>query len=91
MDYQILNSRTKDLAEMISCLCDSRRQLTLSALDYQAIGLAKRHEREDAVELADALGEVVEILIESLKKQVCYLSNLIDNEPQSEKRSCLDH
>jgi hypothetical protein len=85
MDYQTLKSRNQELAEMIGCLCNSQRQLTLSALDYQAIGLAKRHEKETAVELADALGEVLEVLIKSLKKQVCYLSNLIDNESQSEK------
>jgi hypothetical protein len=80
MDYQAVKSRNEELIEMIGCLCNSQRQLTLSALDYQALGLAKRHEKEMAIELADELGKVLEILIESLKKGVGYLSNINDSE-----------
>jgi hypothetical protein len=80
MDYQELKSRNEELTELIGSLSNSQRQLTLCALDYQALGLAKRHEREKAIELADELGKVLEILIRSLKKKVYFLSNLIDSE-----------
>jgi hypothetical protein len=67
------------LIDMIDSLSNSRRQLTLSALDYQALGLAKRHEKEKAIDLADELGKVLEILIITLKKETARLINALED------------
>jgi hypothetical protein len=67
------------LIDMIDSLSNSRRQLTLSALDYQALGLAKRHEKEKAIDLADELGKVLEILIITLKKEATRLINALED------------
>jgi hypothetical protein len=67
------------LINMIDSLSNSRRQLTLSALDYQALGLAKRHEKEKAIDLADELGKVLEILIITLKKETARLTNPLED------------
>jgi hypothetical protein len=80
MDCQASKFRSEALVEIIGCLSNSQRQLTLSALDYQALGLAKRHEKEKAIELVDELGKVLEILIKALKKEVGDLANLVDCE-----------
>jgi hypothetical protein len=80
MDDQELKPRNEELVELISCLSNSQRQLTLSALDYQGLGLAKRHEKERAIELADEMAKVLEILIKSLKKKICVLSDLAEEE-----------
>jgi hypothetical protein len=70
MDNQELKSYDEELVELIGRLCNSQRQLTLSALDYQALGLAKRHEKERAIKLADEMGKILEFLIKSLKKEM---------------------
>lgn len=80
MDYQEFKFRHEELVAIIGSLSNSQRQLTSSALDYQALGLAKRHEKEKAIELVDELTKVLAILIESLKKEVCGLANFVDNE-----------
>ncbi|HYH04033.1 MAG TPA: hypothetical protein VEC37_13100 [Bacillota bacterium] len=79
-DYEEFKSHTDELVEMIASLSNSQRQLTLSALDYQALGCAKRHEKENAIEIADDLGCVLKVLIRALKQKVCHLANLVDGD-----------
>lgn len=81
-EYEELKSLSCDLIEMIASLSNSQRQLTLSALDYQALGFAKRHEKENAVDRADDLGCVLELLIKVLKEKVGCLANLVGDDRQ---------
>lgn len=56
------------LCALISGLSLSERNLTLSALDFQSMGLAKKHQMEAAIDRAVELGKVLDDLIGSLKK-----------------------
>ncbi|HEY8463309.1 MAG TPA: hypothetical protein VIM29_04685 [Bacillota bacterium] len=75
-----LKSLDDELVAMIATLSNSQRLLTLSALDYQSLGLAKRHEKEKAIQIADDLRKVLEVLIKLLKKKVGWLASRIDSE-----------
>lgn len=80
MDDYEYNPYNKELVAMIGTLTEIRRQLTLSAIDYQALGLAKRHEKEQAIELADEVGKVLAILIKSLRKKIEAFSDSTDSD-----------
>jgi hypothetical protein len=71
------NDEELRLIKMISDLSTCQHYLTLSALNYQSLGLAKRHNKEKAVDLANEMGKVLEPLIRSLKKKIyaCAESN----------------
>lgn len=56
------------LAALISGLSLSERNLTASALDFQGLGLAKKHQIESAIKRAVELGKVLDDLIELLRK-----------------------
>lgn len=56
------------LSALISGLSLSERNLTLSALDFQSMGLSKKHQIEAAVERAAELGKVLDDLIKLLRK-----------------------
>lgn len=59
------------LCALISGLSLSERNLTLSALDFQSMGLAKKHQIEAAIERASDLGKVLDDLIIFLRKITC--------------------
>lgn len=65
-------SKIDRLTMIISSLSLSERNLTLSALDFQSMGLSKKHQIEAAIERADELGKVLDDLIDSLKKTACH-------------------
>ncbi|NLY75993.1 MAG: hypothetical protein GX075_11940 [Firmicutes bacterium] len=56
------------LTALISSLSMSERNLSLSALDFQSMGLSKKHHIEAAVERAADLGKVLDDLIKLLRK-----------------------
>lgn len=56
------------LCALISGLSLSERNLTLSALDFQSMGLAKKRQIEAAIERAAELGKVLDDLIRLLRK-----------------------
>lgn len=56
------------LCALISGLSLSERNLTLSALDYQSLGLSKKHQIEAAIDRAVNLGKIIDDLIRVLKK-----------------------
>jgi hypothetical protein len=56
------------LCALISGLSLSERNLTLSALDYQSMGLSKKHQIEAAIDRAADLGKILDELIKLLKK-----------------------
>lgn len=56
------------LCALISGLSLSERNLTLSALDYQSMGLSKKHQIEAAIERADNLGKILDDLIRLLNR-----------------------
>lgn len=56
------------LSALISGLSLTERNLTLSALDFQSMGLSKKHQIEEAIERAADLGEILDDLIECLRK-----------------------
>jgi len=60
--------RIEFLSALISGLSLSERNLTLSALDFQSMGLSKKHQIEAAIDRAADLGEVLDDLIECLRK-----------------------
>ncbi len=60
--------RIECLSTLISELCLSQRNLTLSALDFQSMGLSKKHQIEAAIERAADLGKALDDLIELLRK-----------------------
>ncbi len=59
------------LSALISGLSLIERNLTLSALDFQSMGLSKKHQIEAAIERAADLGKVLDDLIGLLKKISC--------------------
>jgi hypothetical protein len=61
-------NRIDQLANLITALSASQRQLTQVALDYQCLALAKKHQIKEQIELADETGDILEILIHLLKK-----------------------
>jgi hypothetical protein len=78
-----VNDEELQLSEMIYRLSTSQHYLTLSALNYQALGLAKRHNKEKAVDLANEMGKAIEPLLRSLKKKICVLTESYDSSHQS--------
>lgn len=56
------------LCALISGLSLTERNLTLSALDYQSLGLSKKHQIEAAIDRAVNVGKVLDDLIRLLKK-----------------------
>jgi hypothetical protein len=74
-----LNDEELQLIEIICRLSTSQHYLTLSALNYQALGLAKRHNKEKAVDLANEMGKAIEPLLRSLKKKMDTLTESHDS------------
>lgn len=64
------NDQTKleCLCTLISGLSISERNLTLSALDFQSMGLSKKRQIEAAIERADNLGRILDNLISLLNR-----------------------
>jgi hypothetical protein len=56
------------LCALISSLSLTERNLTLSALDYQSMGLSKKHQIEAAIDRAANVGKVLDDLIGLLRK-----------------------
>jgi hypothetical protein len=77
------NDEELQLIEMISRLSISQHYLTLSALNYQSLGLAKRRDKEKAVDLANEMGKALEPLIRSLKKKAYGFFKSYDSPHQS--------
>jgi hypothetical protein len=78
-----IENRLKDQAK-IECLCAlisslslTERNLTLSALDYQSMGLSKKHQIEAAIDRAVDVGKILDDLIGLLRK--------IDFTPRTDK------
>lgn len=69
-DFDECRDRLDHLIHMIEALSNTKRQLTLSALDFQALTLAKKSEKEDAIEQADDVGEILEVLIDLLNRVI---------------------
>lgn len=65
------------LCALISSLSLTERNLTLSALDYQSMGLSKKHQIEAAIHRAANVGKVLDDLIGLLRK--------IDFDPSPDK------
>jgi hypothetical protein len=65
------------LAVIISGLSLSQRNLTLSALDFQSMGLSKKRQIEAAIDRAAELGKVLDDLIKLLR--ACTSGNHYDN------------
>ncbi|HBE76998.1 MAG TPA: hypothetical protein DDW65_04340 [Firmicutes bacterium] len=61
--------------ELIAAFTNSMRQLSLSALDLQALALSKRHRIEKQIDAVDDLGNIIEELIQFQAKLIaCYIS-----------------
>lgn len=71
LDYEGAKNRLDQLIVTIERLSNSKRQLSLSALDFQSMGLASKHQKEKAIEQAEEVGDVLEDLIKLLKQVVC--------------------
>lgn len=71
LDYEGAKNRLDQLIITIERLSNSKRQLSLSALDFQSLGLATKHQKEDSIEQAAEMGEVLEILIKLLQEVIC--------------------
>lgn len=62
------------VAGLIASLSNSMRQLSLSSLDLQGLGLTKKHQIEKTIDLVEDLGSVNGQLIKSLEKLiVCFI------------------
>lgn len=75
-DFEECRDRLNHLIHMIEALSNTKRQLTLSALDFQALGLAKKSEKEDAIKQADAVGDTLEVLIDLLNQVIVKFYNI---------------
>lgn len=69
-DFEECRNRLDHLIHMIEALSNTKRQLTLCALDFQALGLAKKSEKEDAIDQADGVGDILEVLIDLLNQAI---------------------
>lgn len=65
-DFDECRNRLDHLIHVIEALSNTKRQLSLSALDFQALTLARKSEQEDAIRQADQIGEILESLIQIL-------------------------
>ena len=64
----IREERLEHLIAFIASLTGSQKLLTQTALDFQSLGIAKKHHIEEAIDQAEDLGDVLEIMIKLLKK-----------------------
>ena len=69
--------------ELIASLSNSMRQLTLSALDLQALALSKKHQIEKKLDMVDDLGDTIDELIQFLMRLI---PNYFNQYGSSEKR-----
>jgi hypothetical protein len=61
--------------ELIAALSNSMRQLSLSALDLQALALSKKNQIEKEIDMVDDLGDTVDGLIQFLARLIpCYIT-----------------
>ncbi|GEM_PF-714682 len=65
-DYDECRNRLDHLIHIIEALSNIKRQLSLSALDFQALTLARKSEQEEAIRQAHQIGEILESLIRIL-------------------------
>ena len=61
-----LTLRIDQIAGLLASFSNSLRQLSLSALDLQALALSKKHQIEHHIERIDDLGVIISKLIHSL-------------------------
>jgi hypothetical protein len=57
-----------ETAELIFSLSNSQRQISLTALDLQALALGKKHQIEKAIDNVDDLDDLIGRLIDYLEK-----------------------
>lgn len=69
-DFDECRNRIDHLIHMIEALSNTKRQLSMSALDFQALALAKKSQKEDAIQQADDVGELLELLIDLLNQVI---------------------
>jgi hypothetical protein len=60
--------KLEKLTGIITGLSAGQRQLTQTALDLQCLALAKKHQIKEQIDLAEELGDVLEILVHLLKE-----------------------
>lgn len=65
-----LKHRIHETAELIFSLSNSQRQISLTALDLQALALGKKHQIEKAIDNVDDLDDLIGRLIKYLEKLV---------------------
>lgn len=65
-----LKHRIHETAELIFSLSNSQRQISLTALDLQALALGKKHQIEKAIDNVDDLDDLISKLIEYLEKLI---------------------
>jgi methyl-accepting chemotaxis protein len=63
----------REIMELIFSLSNSQRQISLTALDLQALALGKKHQIEKAIDNVDDLDDLIGKLIRRLEKLIdCY-------------------
>lgn len=67
-DEKSTRHRVDQTIMIINALSNTIRQLSLSALDLQAMALSKKHQMEAAVDRVDDLGDVLDEYIALLKE-----------------------
>jgi hypothetical protein len=65
-----LNHNIHETMELIFSLSNSQRQLSLTALDLQALALGKKHQIEKAIDNVDDLDHLIGKLIRHLEKLI---------------------
>ncbi|HBF39571.1 MAG TPA: hypothetical protein DDW50_19910 [Firmicutes bacterium] len=69
------------IIELIAALSNSMRQLSLSALDLQALALSKKHQIEKKIDMVDDLGDTIDELIRFLMRLIpCYIAQYDSRE-----------
>jgi len=76
LDYEGACNRLNQLIAIIEKLSSSQRQLSLSALDFQALVFTGKRRKEKAVAAAEEMQDVLEDLIKLLKKVLAEFYNL---------------
>lgn len=81
METDEVKNKVDQLVVIIGSLSASQRMLTQSALDLQALGLAKKHQIEESIDRADELGDILGTLIELLQKVTDRFVCMTGNDP----------
>lgn len=80
-----LTLRIDQVTGLIASLSNSLRQLSLGALDLQALALSKKHQIKQTIDRIDDLGSIVGELIKFLNILVnCYITRheQLDEDPK---------